>query len=58
MPADNLSMPLNIAYEKTEPETEMKPLSVLVESPGQSPKKTFKMKKPLIIYGSVNQPLL
>ena len=54
----NLGTPLDATYSKTGPETEVKSLSVLVNSPRPSPKKrTFANEKPLI-YGSVNQPLL
>ena len=51
--------PLSIVYNKTGPNTIIKPLAHMVKSSSPEPKKPAKVnKKPLIVYGSINQPLL
>ena len=51
--------PLSIVYNKSGPDTVIKPLVQMVKSSSPEPKKLVKVsKKPLIVYGSINQPLL
>ena len=45
---------LSIVYNKTGPDVLIKPLAELVNSPSPEKKKVIKLKKPLVVYGSIN----